>query len=122
MKPLRRPRPFIAWLLYVSVLFNLLACSAAHGHLSGSQLSGLGLLACSSSDQLLASPDVAVGVLGELIATCVLCGGLLVGVAAALFFSRLERQSPNVSVPSRERRMPPRYLWPSANPRASPAA
>ena len=120
MRTLNRPRPLIAWLLYVSVLFNLLACSVAHGQNSGLQLSGLGVVVCSNSAEGASSTEWTGSVPGEWIMSCALCAGLLVAIAAAFFFVGLQRQPHQVSFPPPVWRMPPRYLWPSANPRASP--
>ena len=119
MRTLTRPRALIAWCLYVSVLFNALACSVTQGQASGLQLSGLGIVACSNSAEA-SLAEWAGSVPGELGMPCALCAGLLVAVATAFFFLGRSRQPQQVRVPQPVWRMPPRYLWPSANPRASP--
>lgn len=119
MRTLTRPHSLIAWGLYVSVLFNALACSVTQGQAGGLQLSGLGIVACSNSAEA-SLAEWAGSVPGELGIPCVLCAGLLVALAAAFFFVGRPRQPQQVRVPQPVWRMSPRYLWPSANPRASP--
>ncbi|WP_162868469.1 DUF2946 family protein, partial [Pseudomonas viridiflava] len=43
-------RSLLAWLLYFSVLFNVLACGIGHGQMMGLSLNGLGGAFCSAAN------------------------------------------------------------------------
>lgn len=122
-------RALLAWLLYFGVLFNVLACGIGHGQMLGLSLNGFGGAFCSADKS--AGPNLSLvvdgssGALNDATATtpfnCPLCGA--VGLSLALLFllawllpARRDR------LPAWEPRSkaPPRYSWPSANPRASP--
>jgi hypothetical protein len=123
---LRPPdRSLIAWTLYFCVLMNLFVCGLGHGQMMGLELNGIGGQFCSVegsqpiSDKGLGSP--ASSNISNYFA-CPVCNALtvalvfLVGLAWLLGLGQTPR-------PAHERRnkAPPRYAWPSANPRASPA-
>lgn len=125
MNRTRSHRASLAWLLYFSVLFAALVCSIGQGQLAGLQLSGIDGLACTvgnsgaTSDQTTAGTSLVspVGVFA-----CALCSSVA-GLAFAALFALLS------VLPPRQIRPNPallalvtavRYLWPSANPRASP--
>ena len=126
MKLTRSDRRLLAWMLYFSVLFSAFACSIGHGQMAGLQLSGLSSQYCSFDGNFgagadldgsgVVAPNPATGsgcVLASLFSAIILAAffgflGLLVASCAALlsvFFAPY----------------PVRYLWPSANPRASPS-
>ena len=123
MNPTRRP--LLALILYFSVLFSAFACALGHGQLAGLQLSGIDGLSCSASAAVASGErgDFAVAALAAVGGSgCLLCSSF-VGVALAAFFGLLGL------LPLRQIRPVPallcatkavRYLWPSANPRASP--
>lgn len=126
MKLARKDRSLTAWLLYFSILFGAFACAIGHGQMAGLQLSGLDGQYCSFEGNFgagaeldgsgIVAPNPATGsgcALGSLFSAIILAAffgllGLLAAartpVAAWLFVPR-----------------PVRYLWPSANPRASPS-
>lgn len=119
-----RLRPLIAWTLYACVLFNLFSCAIAHGQMSALALSGINEVFCSQSNNspVDSSKDFAgadtSGMAGQ--AGCVICGA---GVAVVLLLMAMIwpflRSAPLISLEPRCK-APPRYSWPSANPRASP--
>jgi hypothetical protein len=126
MKLTRSDRRLLAWMLYFSVLFSALACSIGHGQMAGLQLSGIDGLYCSAANNsgpaadLAGSGSAAVNPASGF--SCSLCS-TFVGLALAAFFGLLGL------LPLRQIRPNPlrnsvgqavRYLWPSANPRASP--
>ncbi|SNS73746.1 DUF2946 domain-containing protein [Pseudomonas segetis] len=126
MKMNRADRSLIAWILYASVLFSAFACSISHGQMTALQLSGIdgaycsaqgnsgGTLDISDSDTVLFNPATGFG--------CSMCS-TFVGIALAAFFGVLGLflSSPRRLIsPAPLSRRPVRYLWPSANPRASP--
>ena len=125
MNQTRSHRASLAWLLYFSVLFAALACSISQGQLAGLQLSGIDGLYCSAG----ASESTGEGggfdaMAGSTVGGfgCSLCSSF-VGLAFAVFFTLLgvlplRQIRPNPGLLSAAR--PLRYLWPSANPRASP--
>src|SRR3989338_57733 len=119
----RAARSLIAWVLYICILFSALACSIGHGQMAGLQLSGISGLYCSTDGSAgadleagLVSPVGVAGVLG-----CAIGAALSLGLALLFCLSWLRRPA-GCPRPARERRgkAPPRYSWPSANPRASP--
>ncbi|ARU87268.1 DUF2946 domain-containing protein [Pseudomonas sp. M30-35] len=122
----RVDRSLIAWLLYASILFSAFACSISHGQMTGLQLSGIDGVYCSAqgssnaaldiagSDTPLFNPATGFG--------CSMCS-TFVGIALAAFFGVLGlflRPQQKLVAPRLLFRRPVRYLWPSANPRASP--
>jgi hypothetical protein len=126
MKIRHSDRRLLAWMLYFSVLFSALACSIGHGQMAGLQLSGLDGQYCSFDGNFGAGADLdGSGIAALNPATgsgCALSSGFSAVLLAALFgllgllpLSRSGRFSnwlnPSTAV---------RYLWPSANPRASP--
>lgn len=118
----RSNRSLLAWVLYFSVLFSALACAVSHGQMTGLQLSGMdggycGLDASGSMDMGGVDSSVPMPFMGSV---CPLCSTF---VALAAFFGLLgllPRQRPATPRPSAEPGGAVRYLWPSANPRASP--
>lgn len=118
-------RAATAWMLYLCILSNLAACALAHGQSAGLQLSGFGGLYCSSTG------STAAGFLDELgdnqdtrlssPFACAMCGSAIVSLSLLFILAWLLRLMPGPR-PRRELRhkAPPRYSWPSANPRASP--
>jgi hypothetical protein len=125
MKPSIAHRRLLAWLLYFSVLFSAFACSIGHGQMAGLQLSGLDGQFCSFSGNFGAGADLdGSGVVAPNPATGSGCSlsSTFSAIILAAFFGLL-----GLLAPSRAPRrglvlapQPVRYLWPSANPRASP--
>ncbi|MBC2381502.1 DUF2946 domain-containing protein [Pseudomonas sp. WS 5106] len=126
MKMSHPDRSLIAWALYFCVLMNLFVCGLGHGQMTGQVLNGIGGAFCSVdgkqaplSDKGLGSPSSSN--ISNYFA-CPVCNALtvalvfLVGLAWLLGLAQTPR-------PAHERRnkAPPRYSWPSANPRASPS-
>ena len=119
-------RSLIAWALYGCVLLNLFVCGLGHGQMLGQQLNGIGGAFCSVdgkqaplSDKGLGSP--ASGNISNYFA-CPVCAAVSVAIVFMIGLAWLLGlgQTPR---PAHDRRnkAPPRYSWPSANPRASPA-
>jgi len=119
-------RSLIAWALYGCVLLNLFVCGLGHGQMLGQQLNGIGGAFCSVdgsqaplSDKGLGSP--ASGNISNYFA-CPVCAAVsvaivfLIGLAWLLGLGQAPRPAHD-----RRNKAPPRYSWPSANPRASPA-
>lgn len=118
-------RPLIAWILYFSVLFNVLCCGLSHGQALGFALNGIGGSFCSlgsdtsvlkiKQDGGLTTADWSNPF------TCPMCSAILllllflVGVAWLLACANPKPFKREV-----RSQAPPRYCWPSANPRASP--
>jgi len=122
----RFDRSLIAWTLYGCVLLNLFVCGLGHGQMLGQQLNGIGGAFCSVdgsqaplSDKGLGSP--ASGNISNYFA-CPVCAAVsvaivfLIGLAWLLGLGQAPRPAHD-----RRNKAPPRYSWPSANPRASPA-
>jgi hypothetical protein len=126
MKLSRCTRALSAWLLYCSLLFSAFACSTGHAQLMNLQLSAMNGAYCSldsgASGAALPSGDDW----GRLIPSpgpgCLLCTTFPALMLAAFFglLGRLPRRRPIRPRPSAEPAGAVRYLWPSANPRASP--
>jgi hypothetical protein len=125
MKPTPNHRTLLAWMLYFSVLFSAFACSIGHGQMAGLQLSGLDGQYCSFDGNFGAGADLdGSGVVTPNPATgsgCALSSTFSAIILAAFFgllgllaASRAPRPALFFLPP------PVRYLWPSANPRASP--
>ncbi|MGF6693937.1 DUF2946 domain-containing protein [Pseudomonas sp. D(2018)] len=125
MKIARQDRSLIAWMLYACVLFNLFACGLHHGQAMGLELSGLGGAFCSTVSD--AGPTLDGDLSGSASSgwtgafKCPVCGTVTLGIAALFVLAWLlgvRDARPRTTEP--RRKVPPRYLWPSANPRASP--
>lgn len=119
-----RLRPLIAWTLYACVLFNLLSCGFAHGQMSALSLLGAGGQFCSLLPK--ASPAPIKDLTGSHDslkseqAACPVCSGAII-VLMAIFALTWPRLRPScLGGPEPRCKAPPRYSWPSANPRASP--
>ncbi|WP_349970046.1 DUF2946 domain-containing protein [Pseudomonas caspiana] len=118
-------RSLVAWTLYFCVLFNVLACGLGHGQMSGLTLNGIGGEFCSALGNRISteSPDFSdqspSSWAGSL--SCPICSAVTLSIVFLFCLTWLLRivQRPR---PGRELRSkaPPRYSWPSANPRASP--
>lgn len=125
MKLARIDRSLIAWMLYFSVLFSAFACSIGHGQMAGLQLSGLDGQYCSFEGNFGAGADLTgSGILPLNPATGSACSlsSTFSAIILAAFFGLLgllaaSRQPPAAPLLAS---FPVRYLWPSANPRASP--
>jgi hypothetical protein len=125
MKLTRTDRRLLAWMLYFSVLFSAFACSIGHGQMAGLQLSGLSSQYCSFDGNFGAGADLdGSGVVAPNPATgsgCSLTSLFSAIIVAALFglLGLLAASRAPLAVFAFIPR-PVRYLWPSANPRASP--
>lgn len=117
-------RPLIAWALYFCVLFNVFGCGLGHGQALGLALNGFGGAFCSLSGDLASlkakqdgalTGDLSIPFSCPMGSAAFLTLVFLIGVAWLL-------ASANHRPIIREVRSqaPPRYCWPSANPRASP--
>jgi hypothetical protein len=121
-----RTRSLTAWLLYASVLFSLFACGIHHGQMSGLSLSGLGGGFCSmdgtGGPAIDASgTDQQAPHLDQV--SCPLCSSFAGAVALNSTAWSLPVSSDNATAPlvvHTWAQPPPRYSWPSLNPRASP--
>lgn len=125
MKPSLAQRRLLAWMLYFSVLFSAFACSIGHGQMAGLQLSGLSGQYCSFEGNFGAGADLGdAGIVAANPATGAGCAlsSTFSAIILAAFFGLLgllmTSQAPLRAVFHIPR--PVRYLWPSANPRASP--
>ena len=127
MKLRHSDRSLIAWSLYFCVLMNLFACGLGHGQMMGQQLNGIGGLFCSVdggqspiSDKGLANPSSSN--ISNYFA-CPVCNAVTVALVFLIGLAWLLglTQAPRVAH-ERRNKAPPRYSWPSANPRASPAS
>lgn len=121
----RTDRRLLAWMLYFSVLFSAFACSIGHGQMAGLQLSGLSSQYCSFEGNFGAGADLdGSGVVAPNPATSSGCSvtSLFSAIILAAFFGLLgllaASRAPLAIFAFIPR--PVRYLWPSANPRASP--
>ncbi len=125
MKLARKHRSLTAWLLYFSILFGAFVCAISHGQMAGLQLSGLDGQYCSFEGNFGAGADLdGSGVVAPNPATgsgCALSSSFSAIILAAFFgllgLLPVSRALPGVSLVVHR---PLRYLWPSANPRASP--
>ena len=126
MKSSPSDRSLIVWTLYFCVLMNLFVCGLGHGQMMGQQLNGIGGAFCSVDGQQAPVSDKGLGSSSSSNISnyfaCPVCSAITV---ALVFLNGLAwllslGQAPR---PAHERRnkAPPRYSWPSANPRASPA-
>ena len=122
MKLTRHYRSLLAWTLYACVLFNALACSIGHAQMVGLQLSGISGMTCAVGDSssLADNSDGGQSSLGSTF-SCPLCASITLSLALLFCLSWLLRPSRARFLPRpSERHPPPRFTWPSANPRASP--
>jgi hypothetical protein len=122
LNPTRRAAT--AWMLYLCILSNLVACAIAHGQYAGLQLSGIGGLYCSANGNAGAGFGDDLGNPAASLSSpfsCALCGSAVVSLGLLFVLAWLLRIAPAPRA-RRELRQkaPPRYSWPSANPRASP--
>lgn len=125
MKLISVDRSLIAWALYFCVLFNVFACGLGHGQLMGLELNGVGGQFCSALGHKGPTQDTDLGDPSASswasLFSCPVCSSVVLSIALLFCLAWLLRvgQPPH---PSRELRSkaPPRYSWPSANPRASP--
>jgi len=126
MKIARTYRSLATWTLFFCVLVNVFACGLGHGEMSGMRLNGIGGQFCSAvrttapAFDLKASEQPVNGWAAHF--SCPVCSTAIQTIA--LFFGLFWLAS--LGVTQRYRRetrckAPPRYLWPSTNPRASPA-
>lgn len=118
-------RSLLAWLLYFSVLFNVLACGIGHGQMMGLSLNGFGGAFCSADNSAGPTLDSGSGSINDDSGTtpfnCPLCGAVGLGLALLFCLSWLLRaRSDRLPIREPRSKAPPRYSWPSANPRASP--
>ena len=125
MKLARTDRSLIAWMLYACILFSALACSIGHGQMAGLQLSGIDGAYCSAQGN--SGPAIDLAGAGAPLSNvaggtgCSLCSTFGALILAA-FFGLLGLLAPGRSPapPPRLSSTAVRFLWPSANPRASP--
>ncbi|MBA4289165.1 MAG: DUF2946 domain-containing protein [Pseudomonas sp.] len=125
MKMTRSDRRLLAWMLYFSVLFSAFGCSISHGQMAGLQLSGLDSQYCSFDGNFGAGADLeGSGVVAPNPATGSGCslsssfGALILAAFFGLLGLLALSRAPLLTLFYTPR--PVRYLWPSANPRASP--
>ena len=121
----RTDRALIAWMLFASVLFSLFACGLHHGQMSGQSLSGLNGGFCSVESGNGAAVDLGHSDQSQQAAplACPLCSSFAFSVAINSSVWALDYAPGNAVAPIVVRswaQPPPRYLWPSLNPRASP--
>lgn len=125
MKLARADRSLIAWTLYFCVLFNVFACGLAHGQIMGLKLNGVGGQFCSTlgtnapaqkSDFIDQAASAWSGSF-----SCPICSAVTLGIALLFCLNwLLGIRQPRHRAPEVRCKAPPRYSWPSANPRASP--
>ncbi|WP_437883955.1 DUF2946 family protein [Pseudomonas sp. LRF_L74] len=125
MKIARHPRSLIAWTLYASVLFSLFVCGIHHGQMGGLALSGLEGGYCgldSESGHGFAGTDSDPQAAVQL--DCSLGSSCSALASNAMHWSLGDRPAGALApiVARSWAQPPPRYLWPSLNPRASPVA
>jgi len=121
----RKDRSLIAWMLYVCVLFNVLACAIAHGQMSGLTLNGAGGQLCSVSN--LGAADIGSDPASMPMSSwssnfnCPICSSITLSLAYLFCLAWLARTlAPQRKHLETRSKAHPRYSWPSANPRASP--
>ena len=127
MKSSHPDRSPIVWTLYFCVLMNLFVCGLGHGQMMGQELNGIGGAFCSVdgkqaplSDKGLGSPSS--GNISNYF-TYPVCNALTVALVFLVGLAwLLGLEKPPHPGHERRNKAPPRYSWPSANPRASPAS
>ena len=118
-------RSLTAWALYFCVLFNVIACGLGHGQMMGLELNGVDGSFCSAlgnkgpiSD--LGSRDNSASDWSSAF-SCPICSAITLSFALLFCLTWLLSASKRAGFYRYIRcRAPPRYYWPSANPRASP--
>lgn len=120
----RQDRRLIAWALYLSVLFGLFACGLHHGQMAGLSLSGLngGFCALNQHD-LSADAGETEKAHPVMQFSCPLCSSFANTALLNSLGWNLDYQPARATAPIVVRswaQPPPRLLWPSLNPRASP--
>lgn len=126
MKARLPSRSIVAWTLYFCVLFNVFACGLGHGQMMGLTLNGLGGEFCSiqGGDSPLVGKSLGDSATSSWSGffNCPICSAVTLAIVFLFGLAWLLsiRQTPR---PAHEQRnkAPPRYTWPSANPRASPS-
>lgn len=126
MKHARNDRSLVAWMLYASILLSLFACGIHHGQMSGLALSGLAGGYCGVDSESGAGidpggPDQKQQTLPTL--SCPLCssGALVLALNSHHWgMDDLPVIATSLFVVHQWPQPPPRYSWPSLNPRASP--
>ncbi|MNE73594.1 hypothetical protein D3C80_1696160 [compost metagenome] len=125
--PMNRPpsnRPLIALALYFCVLFNVLGCGLAHGQAVGLALNGFGGAFCSLGGDIASlkakqdsalTGDLSIPFSCPMGSAAFLSLVFLIGVAWLLASAHSRPIIREV-----RSQAPPRYCWPSSNPRASP--
>ncbi|VVO27302.1 hypothetical protein PS723_04704 [Pseudomonas fluorescens] len=125
MKRISADRSLIAWALYFCVLFNVFACGLGHGQMMGLELNGVGGQFCSALgnkgptlDTEFSDPSASNW---ASLFSCPVCSSVALSIALLFCLAWLLRigQKPRHGHELRCK-APPRYSWPSANPRASP--
>lgn len=124
----RPQRTMTAWMLYASVLFSLFVCGIHHGQMGGLALSGLDGGYCATDSEhahgfTTDSSESPQPVMVQF--DCPLCSasGLAIAVNTASWNLDAMPAKGLAPITVRSRAQPPpRYLWPSLNPRASPAS
>ncbi|MBD9513657.1 DUF2946 family protein [Pseudomonas sp. PDM22] len=126
MNPLRHHRLPVIWMLYVSVLVNLLACGIFHGQAVGLKLSGIDGISCSLTSATQPVDDSGKATTSDGLMSnfkCPVCAGVAFLVLPLLVLGWLLRRARRIGLPHQSFAIPaPRDTWPTANPRASPAA
>ena len=112
--------------LYLCTLVSLLTCGFHQGQMSGQHLSGAGVVFCNLGSDSLGVDlyDQKQHQMSDLQAGCPLCSSIGHGSAVAMHGWSLDYlpASPASAPPSGQwARPPPRHIWPSINPRASPS-
>ena len=129
MNTARKDLSSIAWVLYASLLFSLLACAIHHGQMGALSLSGLNGGFCSVSNEHgpymdASDPDDPAPHLATQF-SCPLCSSFAAALAINTLASALDYVPGGTLRPivvSSLAQPPPRYVWPALNPRASPDA
>ncbi|NBA98370.1 DUF2946 domain-containing protein [Pseudomonas sp. R5(2019)] len=126
-----RPRPLIAWMLYASVLFTVLACGFHHGQMSGMNLTVLGSDHGSVKAQHHGASHALSHDKGDpsdhakhmATLTCPLCSSFGLAVTLNTSSWALDYVPGDAIAPVVVRSLaqpPPRFSWPALNPRAPP--
>lgn len=120
MKPSRKKRASVVWLLYASLLLASIVCAVGHGQMAGLALSGLDGAFCSSGGEGGQTGDMAdLAGLHSSGFECVLCASFSAQLLAALFGLSLV-----LKVVSTWPRVADRlcfcHVWPPGHPRAPP--
>ncbi|WOE77704.1 DUF2946 domain-containing protein [Pseudomonas protegens] len=118
-------RPHIAWMLYFCVLFNVFVCGLGHGQMAALESTGVGGQFCHAMGESASTLDdsssdkTGPSTMGAFV--CPLCSAVSLGLGLlfCLAWLLLVRYSERVKV-ERGSKAPPRYSWPSLNPRAPP--